>query len=292
MILTVASLYNELTEKFKAAGIPEAENNAKLLLAHYLDVSAHELLMGGMREADETDVERLMAAADRRLLREPLQYITGTAPFMGLDFQVDKNVLIPRPDTEILAEEALRNLNDGSRILDLCTGSGCILISLLKYSNDCKGIGTDISEGALLVAEKNAAAILGENNTALFLQGDLFDALAEIADDTEKSRFEMIVSNPPYIASDVIETLMPEVKDFEPRLALDGSKTGLLFYEKLIPKAKEHLTVGGQLLLEIGFDQGEAVKEIMDRNGYIETNIIKDYAGNDRVVTGIKSVYL
>ena len=292
MNLTAIKLYEDIVKKFIDADIPEAKENAKLMLMHYCDISANDLLVHGEKEISKEDEEKLYEAVKRRLTREPLQYITGTAPFMGLDFKVDKNVLIPRPDTEILVEEALRNLNDGSRILDLCTGSGCILISLLKYSNDCKGVGTDISEGALGIARENARVILGEDNNAEFLEGDLFEALPGDTNDREKNRFEMIVSNPPYIATDVIETLMPEVRDYEPRLALDGTGTGLLFYERIIPTAKDHLTVGGQLLLEIGYDQGEAVKDIMDKNGYIETNIIKDYAGNDRVVTGIKSVYL
>lgn len=290
--MTAIKLYEDIVKKFIDADIPEAKENAKLMLMHYCDISANDLLVHGEKEISKEDEEKLYEAVKRRLTREPLQYITGTAPFMGLDFKVDKNVLIPRPDTEILVEEALRNLNDGSRILDLCTGSGCILISLLKYSNDCKGVGTDISEGALGIARENARVILGEDNNAEFLEGDLFEALPGDTNDREKNRFEMIVSNPPYIATDVIETLMPEVRDYEPRLALDGTGTGLLFYERIIPTAKDHLTVGGQLLLEIGYDQGEAVKDIMDKNGYIETNIIKDYAGNDRVVTGIKSVYL
>ena len=292
MNLTAIKLYEDIVKKFIDADIPEAKENAKLMLMHYCDISANDLLVHGEKEVSKAEEEKLYGAVKRRLTREPLQYITGTAPFMGLDFKVDKNVLIPRPDTEILVEEALRNLNDGSRILDLCTGSGCILISLLKYSNDCKGVGTDISEGALGIARENARVILGEDNNAEFLEGDLFEALPGDTNDREKNRFEMIVSNPPYIATDVIETLMPEVRDYEPRLALDGTGTGLLFYERIIPAAKDHLTVGGQLLLEIGYDQGEAVKDIMDKNGYIETNIIKDYAGNDRVVTGIKSVYL
>ena len=290
--MTAIKLYEDIVKKFIDADIPEAKENAKLMLMDYCDISANDLLVHGEKEISKEDKEKLYEVVKRRLTREPLQYITGTAPFMGLDFKVDKNVLIPRPDTEILVEEALRNLNDGSRILDLCTGSGCILISLLKYSNDCKGVGTDISEGALGIARENARVILGEDYNAEFLEGDLFEALPGDTNDREKNRFEMIVSNPPYIATDVIETLMPEVRDYEPRLALDGTGTGLLFYERIIPTAKDHLTVGGQLLLEIGYDQGEAVKDIMDKNGYIETNIIKDYAGNDRVVTGIKSVYL
>ena len=284
MNLTVSEWYSKLKKDFEAAGIPEPESNALLLLEHFLNVTRHDLLIRGEESPDPEKEKTLVEAVKRRLSREPLQYITGNACFMGLDFSVDRRVLIPRPDTEILVEEALRELNDGSRILDVCTGSGCILISLLKYSNDCIGIGSDISEDALEVARKNASDILGNGNRAEFIHSDLFDAV--------EGKFEMIVSNPPYIPTDIVKTLMPEVKDFEPMRALDGTESGLYFYEKIIPEAKNYLTVGGQLLLEIGYDQGEAVENIMKKEGYIETKIIKDYAGLDRVVTGIKSVYL
>ncbi len=282
--MIVSEIYAKLKEDFISAGIPEPESNATLLLEHFLGITRHDLLVKGDRELSDEEAEVITAAEKRRLNREPLQYIIGTTCFMGLDFSVDSRVLIPRPDTEILVEEALKELNDGSRILDICTGSGCILISLLKYSNDCTGIGTDISADALKVAKGNAADILGEENKAEFICGDLFDAV--------EGKYEMIVSNPPYIPTEVVKTLMPEVKDFEPMGALDGTESGLYFYEKIIPEAKNYLTVGGQLLLEIGYDQGEAVENMMKKEGYIETKIIKDYAGLDRVVTGIKSVYL
>ncbi len=278
--------YRNLKERLKAAGIPEPETEAALLLGHYLGISRHELLLGGKIDAPPESTAALEKAVERRMRREPLYYITGEAPFMGLDFKVDNRVLIPRADTEILVEEALKELNDGSRILDLCTGSGCILISLIKYSNDCEGTGTDISRDALDAAAENAGNILGEDKKTRFLCGDLFEPLKGSGE-----KFEMIVSNPPYIASGVISTLQSEVRDYEPIGALDGSDSGLVFYERIVPSAKEYLAVGGSLFLEIGYDQGNAVREMMEKEGYIDVRVIRDYAGLDRVVTGIKSVY-
>lgn len=281
MTVTIAEIYRSTKDRLSAGGISEPDTEAGLLLEIYLNVSKSDLLLNGDREPDVKAFEDLEKAVSERLTRRPLWYIVGKAPFMGLEFNVDERVLIPRADTEILVEEALRVLNDGSRILDMCTGSGCILLSLLKYSNDCKGMGVDLSEGALEVAKSNAALILGEEADVRFIQSDLFENV--------EGQFEMIVSNPPYIASDVCDTLMREVKDFEPRMALDGDKSGLVFYEKIIPEAKKKLTIGGNLLLEIGYDQGDAVRNLLEKEGFIEIQIIKDYAHLDRVASAVKS---
>ena len=281
MTVTIAEIYRSTKDRLSAGGISEPDTEAGLLLEIYLNVSKSDLLLNGDREPDVKALEDFEKAVSERLTRRPLWYIVGKAPFMGLEFNVDERVLIPRADTEILVEEALRVLNDGSRILDMCTGSGCILLSLLKYSNDCKGLGVDLSEGALEVAKSNAALILGEEADVRFIQSDLFEDV--------EGQFEMIVSNPPYIASDVCDTLMSEVKDFEPRMALDGDKSGLVFYEKIIPEAKKRLTIGGNLLLEIGYDQGDAVRNLLEKEGFIEIQIIKDYAHLDRVASAVKS---
>jgi len=187
-------------------------------------------------------------------------------------------VLCPRPDTEILVEEVLRNLHDGMGILDLCTGSGCILLSLLHYSNDCHGVGTDISEAALQVARENAARFHEER--ACFLQGDLFEKV--------EGGFEIIVSNPPYVPTAEIEGLMPEVRDHEPHIALDGREDGLFFYRKITKEAIKYLPGGGMLFYEVGIGQAETVKRIMEGHGFREIKVIKDYAGIDRVVYGEK----
>ena len=172
----------------------------------------------------------------------------------------------------------MRHMFDGMRILDMCTGSGCILLSLLKYSNECEGTGVDISEEALKVARENAQR-LGLN--AEFIQGDLFEPVPE-------KRYDMIISNPPYIETAVIETLMPEVREHEPMQALDGMEDGLFFYRKIVEKAGGFLAKGGWLLFEIGYNQGEAVTNLMTAQGFQNVEVVKDYAGLDRVVLGQK----
>ena len=194
---------------------------------------------------------------------------------MGLTFKVNEHVLIPRQDTEILVEEAMRYLSDGMRILDICTGSGCILLSLLKYSNECEGLGVDISDDALAVARENAQNLGLE---AEFRHSDLLEKV--------EGKFDMIVSNPPYIETAVIDTLMPEVREHEPMLALDGREDGLYFYRRIVEQCTSYMTRGARLFFEIGYDQGEAVKDMMIHKGFCEVEIIKDYAGLDRVVTG------
>ena len=169
----------------------------------------------------------------------------------------------------------MRYLRDGMEILDVCTGSGCILLSLLRYSNGCRGVGCDISEKALAVAAQNAKEL---GISAQFIQSDLFESI--------EGRFEYIVSNPPYIRKDMIPTLMEEVRDHEPLIALDGGEDGLDFYRKITREATEHLYSGGMLFFEIGYDQGETVKLLMEEEGYEEVTVSQDLAGLDRVVYG------
>jgi release factor glutamine methyltransferase len=220
----------------------------------------------------------------RRSRREPLAYILGEWDFMGLSFEVSKDVLIPEQDTENLIEEIMRESCDGERILDLCTGSGCILLSLLNYSNGTTGVGTDLSEKAIAVASRNAER-LGLSDRTELRCGDLFGPIRP------DERFDIIVSNPPYIRSGIIEQLAPEVSVHEPRMALDGGDDGLFFYRRIIPEAAGHLVTGGILFLEIGYDQADAVKSLMREAGYYDVRSIKDYGGNDRIVCGIKSIH-
>lgn len=272
--------YEECFQKGRAAlaqaGIEEAALDARLLLEVVCGTNRNDLLVHGGREVETARAEEYAGLIAKRAERIPLQHLTGVQEFMGLEFVVNEQVLIPRQDTEILVEEALKELQDGSRILDMCTGSGCILLSLLHYSNNCQGIGADISGEALKVAEKNAQA-LGIKD-AVFVQSDLFENVT--------GKYEMIVSNPPYIPSPVIGTLMPEVKDHEPLQALDGSDDGLLFYRRIISGSREFLTGGGRLYLEIGYDQAKAVSGLMEQNGFQEIQTVKDYAGLDRVLFG------
>lgn len=298
--MTYEELYCRGRDRLTAVGIEEAELDARLLLEYICGTDRNELLVHGDREVEDgkrTAYEELLAGREKRI---PLQYLTGVQVFMGLEFLVNEAVLIPRQDTEILVEEVLRNLYDGMRILDLCTGSGCILISLLHYSNDCEGVGTDISAEALDMARQNAQKLLGiqagagdaltfhgteesaENRDGRisFIQGDLFEKV--------EGKFDIIVSNPPYICRNVIETLMPEVREHEPLLALDGGEDGISFYRRIMEECGSYLCGGGMLFLEIGYDQAADVRKLMEDAGFLEVSVVKDYGGQDRVVYGTK----
>ena len=289
MDLHYGQVYKWGEEQLESAEIAEAKLDARLLLEYACGTDRNTLLIHGDREVSEKEYEHYVNYIAERKKHVPLQYITGVQEFMGLEFAVNEHVLIPRQDTEILVEEVMRHLHDGMRILDMCTGSGCILLSLLYYSNDCTGIGTDISQDALSVAMENAdklKALKNELNVE-FVQSDLFELLEKDEEDRYKGQFEIIVSNPPYIKSDVIETLMPEVREYEPRSALDGKEDGLFFYRKIIERAGDYLTGGGELFFEIGYDQADDVKAMMEDAGYSEVEVVKDFAGLDRVVHGI-----
>lgn len=255
--------------------VPEAALDARLLLEHVCHTKRHDLLAHGDRLLTPEEEKAYQNFIANRGKRIPLQHLTGVQEFMGLSFQVNEHVLIPRQDTEILVEEVMKNLHDGMSILDMCTGSGCILLSLLHYSNGCAGTGADISPKALEVAEKNAKAL---GIKARFVQSDLFEKIDE--------KFEIIVSNPPYIASEEIKTLMDEVREHEPLNALDGKEDGLYFYCKIVKESKNFLKGGGMLFFEIGCIQAEAVSAMMQEAGFSEVQIVKDFAGLDRVVWG------
>ncbi|MBS7239680.1 MAG: peptide chain release factor N(5)-glutamine methyltransferase [Acetatifactor sp.] len=276
--------YRECFEKGKGAladaGIEEAALDARLLLEHICGTDRNTLLVHGDRTVSPEEEKQYLDAVERRSRRIPLQQITGQQEFMGLPFWVNSNVLIPRQDTEVLVEEVLKHTHDGMQILDMCTGSGCILISILHYSNDCEGLGVDISSPALEVAEENAERLLSGRTgvSARFLQSDLFEAV--------DGKYDILVSNPPYIRSAVVDTLMPEVKDYEPRIALDGEEDGLVFYRRILSDCKKNLKKGGMLFFEIGYDQAEAVKGMMEQAGFLEVTVKKDFGGLDRVVFG------
>lgn len=224
---------------------------------------------------------------EKRASRIPLQQILGQQEFMGLTFFVNEHVLIPRQDTETLVELVLNEQKDKNvSILDMCTGSGCIAVSLKKLGGYACVEGADISEEALKVAKRNSEEILENSDVnssrtgVIFRRSDMFSAFSE----TE--RFNVIVSNPPYIPSAVIEELEPEVRDHEPRGALDGTADGLYFYRILAEECAKHLTPGGHVYFEIGYDQGAAVKELLDIHGFKDTRVIQDLTGKDRVVCG------
>lgn len=274
--MTYRQLYEYGVKKLEEAGVVEAKLDARLLLEYICHTDRNTLLVHGDSERNAMEEQFYSMCIEKRAARIPLQHITGEQEFMGLTFRVNEHTLIPRQDTEILVEEGMRHMFDGMRILDMCTGSGCILLSLLKYSNECEGTGVDISKEALKVAKENAERL---GLKAEFIQGDLFENLSDM-------KYDMIISNPPYIETAVIETLMPEVREHEPIQALDGMEDGLFFYQRIVEKAGGFLTKGGWLLFEIGYNQGEAVKELMKEQGFQNIEIIKDYAGLDRVVLG------
>ncbi len=275
--------YRECYEKGKAAlteaGIGEADLDARLLLEYVCGTNRGYLLAHGDVQVSLTQETFYLELIGKRAKRIPLQYLTGVQDFMGLEFAVREHVLIPRQDTEILVEEAMRELRDGMDILDLCTGSGCVLISLLQYSNDCNGVGADLSQEALELAEENAKRLLSSDKRVRFVKSDLFENI--------DGMYDMIVSNPPYISGGQIESLMPEVKDHEPLSALDGGEDGLFFYRKITAGCRKFLRPGGMLFYEIGWDQANAVTEIMTAEGLGEIRVVKDYAGLDRVVSGV-----
>ena len=272
--------------ELEMAGIGEFELDARLLLEHICHTNRNTLLVHGDREVTAEEETAYREAITLRSSRIPLQHITGVQEFMGLEFKVNKHVLCPRQDTECLVEEVMRYLHDGNRILDMCTGSGCILLSLLHYSNHCSGIGVDISEDALKVASENVNTIAAmdrpnpwDAETVKMIHSDLFSKVPE-------EKFDIIVSNPPYIASSVIPTLMEEVRDHEPMSALDGMEDGLFFYRKIVAESRNYLTKEGMLFFEIGHDQGRAVSDMMKEAGFEDVTVVKDFAGLDRVVYG------
>lgn len=278
--MTYRECYEKGSRILNEAGIEESTLDARLLLEAVCGTNRNDLLVHGEQPVEPEAEEKYFGWIGKRAGRIPLQQLTGEQDFMGLTFTVNENVLIPRQDTEILVEEVLKELHDGMRILDMCTGSGCILLSLLHYSNDCEGLGVDLSAEALEVAGRNVLKVLTPEKAehAHFLQSDLFEKV--------EGKFEIIVSNPPYIASAEVDRLMPEVRDHEPRMALDGTEDGLHFYRRIIEEAGKHLVSSGMLFFEIGYDQGQAVSELMRTEGYCEVQVVQDYAGLDRVVLG------
>lgn len=278
--MTYRECYEQGCRTLQAAGIEEAALDARLLLEAVCGTDRNDLLVHGEQPVAPEAEEKYLNWIRQRAEHIPLQQLTGEQGFMGLTFSVNEHVLIPRQDTEILVEEVLKELHDGMRVLDMCTGSGCILLSLLHYSNDCEGLGVDLSAEALEVAGRNVLKVLTPEKAehAHFLQSDLFENV--------EGKFEIIVSNPPYIASAEVEKLMPEVRDHEPRMALDGTEDGLHFYRRIIEEAGKHLVSSGMLFFEIGYDQGQAVSELMRTEGYCDVQVVQDYAGLDRVVLG------
>lgn len=273
-----SDIYKNASIRLKEVGVPEYQLDARLLLEYVCGTDYNTLLVHGDRTVSPEEEKKYNELIEKRASRVPLAYIVGYQEFMGLTFDVNENVLVPNQDTETLAEEALRELSDGMRFMDLCTGSGCVALSILNYTNDTSCVMTDISDKAIEVATGNRDR-LGFSDRAEIVKTDLFPQ-----DDDKK--FDMIVSNPPYIRTDVIATLPPEVGKGEPYIALDGGQDGLIFYRRIIENAPKWLYTSGWLMMEIGYDQGDAVAGLMKDGGFHEVEVIKDLGGNDRVVRG------
>ena len=257
------------------AGVPDAALDAWYLLQMVCKIERSYYYVHGEEDITQDAQKEYEIAVQKRAEHIPLQYIIGEQEFMGLRFKVNSNVLIPRQDTETLVEQVLKIVKPGMKVLDLCTGSGCVLISVLKNAPELTGMGSDISKTALLVAKENAKL---HEVDAEWVRSDLFDNITET--------FDVIMANPPYIPTGEILSLMPEVRDHEPRMALDGTEDGLHFYRRIIEEAGKHLVSSGMLFFEIGYDQGQAVSELMRTEGYHEVQVVQDYAGLDRVVFG------
>lgn len=273
MTLREACLFGQ--RRLKEAGVPDAGLDAWYLLEYSSGLTKSHYYAYPEKELTKSQEACFLEAIERRAKRIPLQHITGVQEFMGLSFLVNGDVLIPRQDTEVLVEEALKYLKPGMRFLDLCTGSGCILISLMHHCQGAEGIGADISEKALLVAEQNRQRL---EPKARLVQSDLFTTVHTV--------FDMIISNPPYIKREELSELMEEVRLYDPLLALDGHEDGLYFYRRIVAESPSYLKEGGRLYFEIGHTQGSAVAQLLERQGFGEIEIIKDLAGLDRVVRG------
>ena len=280
--MTIREFLEEVIRVFKKAGVESPEAEARQLACHVLSCSPAFLVS---HADDEMDDKLLLASAaliNERCKGRPLQYVLGSADFYGIDLAVDERVLIPRPETELLAEEAIAALKDRPfpKALDLCTGSGAIAAAVAANVPNVKVVATDLSPKAFMLARVN----LRPYENVKVLRGDLFGALAE-----DELPFDAVLTNPPYIPSDVIPTLSAEVKDFEPRMALDGGADGLDIIRRIIKEAPEHLKSGGMLLMEIGDDQGPAVIDLAAQTGaYREARVIKDLAGRDRILRAEK----
>jgi len=271
----------EFLEKFS---IEDASRNAELIISYCLGIDRASLYRDNPC-IPENIIPKIDEFLQRRAKREPIQYILGYTEFYGLKIKVESGVLIPRPETELLAEEAIKIISKFEiriskfKFLDLCTGSGCLALALAKEFPEVKVYGADTSEVAIRYAKDNAE--LNNINNVTFLRGNLFEPLKNLV-------FDLIVSNPPYIRKDDIKNLQIEVKDWEPVEALDGGMDGLDYYRMIIPGARGYLKENGYLILELGVGQSDAVRKLAEDEGFKNIFLVKDYAGIERIFIGIK----
>ena len=282
--MTHTQLFNKITEDFANAGIACPQHEAELLMCRIMRVDRTHLILFGDIEALADREEKVLRLAEERMGGRPLQYILGLTDFMGFDIKVDERVLIPRPETEQLVETAVEEIKargNRARVHDLCTGSGVIAGCVAAFCPEATVSGSDISADALELAEYNCSILQPEVPVSLYC-ADLF-GIPEL-----DGPFDIILSNPPYIAPEVIETLQTEVKDHEPRIALDGGAGGMEIIARIVPEAVKRLSDGGLLLMEIGFDQGEKTRQMAEKAGFKAVEILKDLEGHDRILKAIK----
>lgn len=269
---------SELVKKAASCLADNPRFEAEIMVMEVLDINRTQLIIDGHKTVQEQDIDTVLDMVNRRLSGEPLQYIIGECEFMSLSFYVESGVLIPRSDTETLVEAVLDELGtEKTTVLDICTGSGCVGISIAYYRANANVHLLDISDKALEIAKKN----IEHNNVSQRVSITKSDILKECPD----GEYDVLMSNPPYIETEVIGKLQTEVKDFEPTLALDGGDDGLRFYRRIVDIAPNILKRKGILAFEIGYNQGEAVKNIMEKD-FEEIRIVKDLCGNNRVVIG------
>lgn len=277
--MVIKSELIKIIEQFKSAGNENAIFDAHLILKHFLKLSSMDLVLEKNKEIDDLKLKEIDAAVLRCMNDEPIQYVLNSQEFMGLDFYVDKNVLIPRSDTETLVEHILTHFGkEAFTGLDIGVGSGCISISLAHYSKNSLMRGIDISRDAVAIANRNAKS----NN----VDDRVCFEVADVYSYQPYGKYDLVVSNPPYIETDIIKTLDNNVKSYEPYIALDGGKDGLDFYRYIIKTAPKFLKANGMLAFEIGYNQSKAVSQLM-KECFDDIKVIKDYQGNDRVVSGI-----
>lgn len=272
-------------DRLKKCGVDNPQYDSQELLMSVANMDRMAYLLHHEENIEDKTYAAFEKLVKRRANREPLQHILGYTYFWGRKYLVNENVLIPRQDTEVLVEKALECIDTGDRVLDMCTGSGCIIITLACEKKLSRAVGVDLSKKALEVAKKNAVNLLAD---VKWIESDLFQQMDKSIETNTQANilYDVIVSNPPYIERDVIDTLSDEVRFFDPLMALDGGEDGLVFYRKITEQSVNYLKPGGWLLYEIGSNQSEWVKNIMAANGYEDIRIVKDLAGLCRVVMG------
>jgi release factor glutamine methyltransferase len=280
---TIGSLVKWATDDFRARGIESPRLDAEVLVAHALKIDRTRVIIESLRELTPNELTMLRDLVKRRRTHEPIAYLRGYREFYGRPFRVDPRVLIPRPDTEALVDAAVsrsERVSLSMRLLDLCTGSGCVAITMARQRPTSQVLATDLSAEALEVARENAYR-LGAYNVG-FVLSDLFTGIPP-----GTRRFDVITANPPYIPSADLAGLMSDVRDFEPMLALDGGEDGLVLIRKIIGQAPLHLEKGGVLAIEIEYRQAERVAALFEANSFGQVRVDRDYGKNDRVVSGL-----